>query len=282
MMIQSSTKNFLVENSLQNPNNISPTMQKIASKINKTMVTKVEISDIGKKLHENTTRENNKGEKTKEADSLQRAAQDRMDKLNKISELEDKLKKGDFTDKEAESLKKEIEEMKEDAKTPQEKMRDNINLLKKQKNELEEKISQEQEFGSINNMKNKMSYLDKKISDYEQQITHLYDEAHNLSIAARQEESDQLAAKIKEDLMTKPDQGKNEGKDLGDLLIAKQKEVEKEKAEESIKDDDKEKDNEVVGKETDDFTGTKENALQEDNKENLNDSSINLLNGIEE
>ena len=60
MMIQSSTKNFLVENSLQNPNNISPTMQKIASKINKTMVTKVEISDIGKKLHENTTRENNK------------------------------------------------------------------------------------------------------------------------------------------------------------------------------------------------------------------------------
>ena len=282
MMIQSSTKNFLVENSLQNPNNISPTMQKIASKINKTMVTKVEISDIGKKLHENTTRENNKGEKTKEADSLQRAAQDRMDKLNKISELEDKFKKGDFTDKEAESLKKEIEEMKEDAKTPQEKMRDNINLLKKQKNELEEKISQEQEFGSINNMKNKMSYLDKKISDYEQQITHLYDEAHNLSIAARQEESDQLAAKIKEDLMTKPDQGKNEGKDLGDLLIAKQKEVEKEKAEESIKDDDKEKDNEVVGKETDDFTGTKENALQEDNKENLNDSSINLLNGIEE
>ncbi len=282
MMIQSSTKNFLVENSLQNPNNISPTMQKIASKINKTMVTKVEISDIGKKLHENTTRENNKGEKTKEADSLQRAAQDRMDKLNKISELEDKFKKGDFTDKEAESLKKEIEEMKEDAKTPQEKMRDNINLLKKQKNELEEKISQEQEFGSINNMKNKMSYLDKKISDYEQQITDLYDEAHNLSIAARQEESDQLAAKIKEDLMTKPDQGKNEGKDLGDLLIAKQKEVEKEKAEESIKDDDKEKDNEVVGKETDDFTGTKENALQEDNKENLNDSSINLLNGIEE
>lgn len=282
MMIQSSTKNFLVENSSQNPNNISPTMQKIASKINKTMVTKVEISDIGKKLHENTTRENNKGEKTKEADSLQRAAQDRMDKLNKISELEDKFKKGDFTDKEAESLKKEIEEMKEDAKTPQEKMRDNINLLKKQKNELEEKISQEQEFGSINNMKNKMSYLDKKISDYEQQITDLYDEAHNLSIAARQEESDQLAAKIKEDLMTKPDQGKNEGKDLGDLLIAKQKEVEKEKAEESIKDDDKEKDNEVVGKETDDFTGTKENALQEDNKENLNDSSINLLNGIEE
>lgn len=282
MMIQSSTKNFLVENSLQNPNNISPTMQKIASKINKTMVTKVEISDIGKKLHKNTTRENNKGEKTKEADSLQRAAQDRMDKLNKISELEDKFKKGDFTDKEAESLKKEIEEMKEDAKTPQEKMRDNINLLKKQKNELEEKISQEQEFGSINNMKNKMSYLDKKISDYEQQITDLYDEAHNLSIAARQEESDQLAAKIKEDLMTKPDQGKNEGKDLGDLLIAKQKEVEKEKAEESIKDDDKEKDNEVVGKETDDFTGTKENALQEDNKENLNDSSINLLNGIEE
>ncbi|WP_418627160.1 hypothetical protein [Anaerosinus sp.] len=272
----------MVENSLQNPNNISPTMQKIASKINKTMVTKVEISDIGKKLHENTTRENNKGEKTKEADSLQRAAQDRMDKLNKISELEDKFKKGDFTDKEAESLKKEIEEMKEDAKTPQEKMRDNINLLKKQKNELEEKISQEQEFGSINNMKNKMSYLDKKISDYEQQITDLYDEAHNLSIAARQEESDQLAAKIKEDLMTKPDQGKNEGKDLGDLLIAKQKEVEKEKAEESIKDDDKEKDNEVVGKETDDFTGTKENALQEDNKENLNDSSINLLNGIEE
>lgn len=282
MMIQSSTKNFLVENSLQNPNNISPTMQKIASKINKTMVTKVEISDIGKKLHENTTRENNKGEKTKEADSLQRAAQDRMDKLNKISELEDKFKKGDFTDKEAESLKKEIEEMKEDAKTPQEKMRDNINLLKKQKNELEEKISQEQEFGSINNMKNKMSYLDKKISDYEQQITDLYDEAHNLSIAARQEESDQLAAKIKEDLMTKPDEAKNEGKDLGDLLIAKQKEVEKEKAEESIKDDDKEKDNEAVGKETDDFTGTKENALQEDNKENLNDSSINLLNGIEE
>ena len=282
MMIQSSTKNFLVENSLQNPNNISPTMQKIASKINKTMVTKVEISDIGKKLHKNTTRENNKGEKTKEAESLQRAAQDRMDKLNKISELEDKFKKGDFTDKEAESLKKEIEEMKEDAKTPQEKMRDNINLLKKQKNELEEKISQEQEFGSINNMKNKMSYLDKKISDYEQQITDLYDEAHNLSIAARQEESDQLAAKIKEDLMTKPDQGKNEGKDLGDLLIAKQKEVEKEKAEESIKDDDKEKDNEAVGKETDDFTGTKENALQEDNKENLNDSSINLLNGIEE
>ncbi len=282
MMIQSSTKNFLVENSLQNPNNISPTMQKIASKINKTMVTKVEISDIGKKLHENTTRENNKGEKTKEADSLQRAAQDRMDKLNKISELEDKFKKGDFTDKEAESLKKEIEEMKEDAKTPQEKMRDNINLLKKQKNELEEKISQEQEFGSINNMKNKMSYLDKKISDYEQQITDSYDEAHNLSIAARQEESDQLAAKIKEDLMTKPDEAKNEGKDLGDLLIAKQKEVEKEKAEESIKDDDKEKDNEAVGKETDDFTGTKENALQEDNKENLNDSSINLLNGIEE
>lgn len=282
MMIQSSTKNFLVENSLQNPNNISPTMQKIASKINKTMVTKVEISDIGKKLHENTTRENNKGEKTKEAESLQRAAQDRMDKLNKISELEDKFKKGDFTDKEAESLKKEIEEMKEDAKTPQEKMRDNINLLKKQKNELEEKISQEQEFGSINNMKNKMSYLDKKISDYEQQITDLYDEAHNLSIAARQEESDQLAAKIKEDLMTKPDEAKNEGKDLGDLLIAKQKEVEKEKAEESIKDDDKEKDNEAVGKETDDFTGTKENALQEDNKENLNDSSINLLNGIEE
>ena len=282
MMIQSSTKNFLVENSLQNPNNISHTMQKIASKINKTMVTKVEISDIGKKLHENTTRENNKGEKTKEAESLQRAAQDRMDKLNKISELEDKFKKGDFTDKEAESLKKEIEEMKEDAKTPQEKMRDNINLLKKQKNELEEKISQEQEFGSINNMKNKMSYLDKKISDYEQQITDLYDEAHNLSIAARQEESDQLAAKIKEDLMTKPDEAKNEGKDLGDLLIAKQKEVEKEKAEESIKDDDKEKDNEAVGKETDDFTGTKENALQEDNKENLNDSSINLLNGIEE
>ncbi len=282
MMIQSSTKNFLVENSLQNPNNISPTMQKIASKINKTMVTKVEISDIGKKLHKNTTRENNKGEKTKEAESLQRAAQDRMDKLNKISELEDKFKKGDFTDKEAESLKKEIEEMKEDAKTPQEKMRDNINLLKKQKNELEEKISQEQEFGSINNMKNKMSYLDKKISDYEQQITDLYDEAHNLSIAARQEESDQLAAKIKEDLMTKPDEAKNEGKDLGDLLIAKQKEVEKEKAEESIKDDDKEKDNEAVGKETDDFTGTKENALQEDNKENLNDSSINLLNGIEE
>ena len=257
-------------------------MQKIASKINKTMVTKVEISDIGKKLHKNTTRENNKGEKTKEAESLQRAAQDRMDKLNKISELEDKFKKGDFTDKEAESLKKEIEEMKEDAKTPQEKMRDNINLLKKQKNELEEKISQEQEFGSINNMKNKMSYLDKKISDYEQQITDLYDEAHNLSIAARQEESDQLAAKIKEDLMTKPDEAKNEGKDLGDLLIAKQKEVEKEKAEESIKDDDKEKDNEAVGKETDDFTGTKENALQEDNKENLNDSSINLLNGIEE
>lgn len=282
MMIQSSTKNFLVENSLQNPNNISPTMQKIASKINKTMVTKVEISDIGKKLHKNTTRENNKGEKTKEAESLQRAAQDRMDKLNKISELEDKFKKGDFTDKEAEPLKKEIEEMKEDAKTPQEKMRDNINLLKKQKNELEEKISQEQEFGSINNMKNKMSYLDKKISDYEQQITDLYDEAHNLSIAARQEESDQLAAKIKEDLMTKPDEAKNEGKDLGDLLIAKQKEVEKEKAEESIKDDDKEKDNEAVGKETDDFTGTKENALQEDNKENLNDSSINLLNGIEE
>lgn len=190
----------------------------------------VEISDFGKELQKNAKREREKGVCQKELDSVTVSAQERQEKYKQISELEEKLNSGQLSEADKATIQEQIDKLKDDVKTPQERIDENINNLRQQQ-------------AKAKNPEAVLVYQ-QMIDECEQQKELLYEKMHGLERGALQEEADKAAEEMKEKLMNPEEEA------LGNKEIEYAKPLEEMKIDKILKDDEEE--NEEVNAQTGD------------------------------
>lgn len=125
MMIQNVSQN----SKLMQPSGVSLNKQEAKNTVSGEPFGKAataQISDMAKKLRENAAWEQGKGEATKELEATQVVEHERIEKKDRASELERKLKDSDLTEDDKQSLKDEIATLKEEAKSPQDKVEESM------------------------------------------------------------------------------------------------------------------------------------------------------------
>lgn len=182
------------------------------------------------KNYKNAKREREKGVYQKELDSVTVSAQERQEKYKQISELEEKLNSGQLSEADKATIQEQIDKLKDDVKTPQERIDENINNLRQQQ-------------AKAKNPEAVLAYQ-QMIDECEQQKELLYEKMHGLERGALQEEADKAAEEMKEKLMNPEEEA------LGNKEIEYAKPLEEMKIDKILKDDEEE--NEEVNAQTDD------------------------------
>lgn len=159
-----------------------------------------QISDMAKKLRENAAWEQGKGEATKELEATLVVEQERIEKKDRASELEQKLKDSNLTEDDIQSLKDEIATLKEEAKSPQDKVKESMASLEdKIATVMKRKESATpEEMAAINAQ---MKEFSTELSDLQRQHSQMIRDRYGLGEKSRIETAEQLVKKRRDEFI---------------------------------------------------------------------------------